>query len=201
MNSKQLLCYQMKQNIILYLLLIRHKLSLQRSLERNLIADILLASFYIYLHSTEFLLICSQFNDVTAMVFCPETRRSRHTADKAISRKLGFMSKYRVEGNSSDCIRRLQVKFSTTGIVMFIQVMSKSLRIKQTFENVFMHASIIFKLYSFVNGPLQIAVNLTVTSFFIQILDLGLFICFKLAKIHNIPTFFHLCNLYRVNYW
>ena len=75
---------------------------------------------YIYLYSTEYLLICCQFNDVTPVVYCPETRRSRHIADKPISRKLGFMSKYRVEDSSSDCIRRLQVKFSTTGILMYI---------------------------------------------------------------------------------
>ena len=44
------------------------------------------------------------------------------------------------------------------------------------------------------NGPLQIVVNFTVTPFFIQILDLlwfvCLFVCFKLAKIHNLRTLY-----------
>ena len=59
-----------------------------------------------------------QFNDVTPVVSRPGKRRSRHTADNSISRKLGFVSKLRSEGGSSDCIRGLQVKFSTTGAVM-----------------------------------------------------------------------------------
>ena len=50
------------------------------------------------------------------------------------------------------------------------------------------------RLYSLANGPLQIVVNFTVTPFFIQILDLlwfvCLFVCFKLAKIHNLLTLY-----------
>ena len=50
------------------------------------------------------------------------------------------------------------------------------------------------RLYSLANGPLQIVVNFTVTPFFIQILDLlwfvCLFVCFKLAKIHNLRTLY-----------
>ena len=60
-------------------------------MERNLKVSIF-SFISIYLHSTEFLLISYQFNDVTPMVYRPEKRRSRHIADKAISRKLGFMS-------------------------------------------------------------------------------------------------------------
>ena len=50
------------------------------------------------------------------------------------------------------------------------------------------------RLYSLANGPLQIVVNFTVTPFFIQIVDLlwfvCLFVCFKLAKIHNLLTLY-----------
>ena len=67
------------------------QISSTKVMERNLKVSTF-SFIYIYLHSTEFLLICYQFNDVTPMVYRPETRRSRHIADKAISRKLGFMS-------------------------------------------------------------------------------------------------------------
>ena len=55
--------------------------------------------------------------------------------------------------------------------------MSKSLRIKKTLKNVIIHASIIIRLYSLVNGPLQIAVNLTITPFFIQTFMVCLYVC------------------------
>ena len=144
-------------------------------MERNLKISIF-SFIYIYLHSTEFLLICHQFNDVTIMVFRPETRRSRHTADRPISRKLGFMSEQRSEGSSSNCIRRLQVKFSTTGTVMYI------------------------RLYSLANGPLQIVVNFTPIPFFIQIFDLCLFVLSLRKSMICLHCMFVFCNFYRVNY-
>ena len=52
-----------------------------------------------------------------------------------------------------------------------------------------MHASIIVRISSLANGPLQIAINFTVILFVIQILELCLFVCFKLAKIHNLIIF------------
>ena len=74
--------------------------------------------------------------------------------------------------------------------------MSKSLRIKQTLKNVIIHASIIIRLYSLVNGPLQIAVNLTITPFFIQTLNLlwflCMYVCFKLSKIHNLLIIYYM---------
>ena len=74
--------------------------------------------------------------------------------------------------------------------------MFKSLRIKQTLKKVIIHASKIIRLYSSVNSPLQIAVNLTITPFFIQTLNLlwfvCMYVCFKLSKIHNLVIIYYM---------
>ena len=74
--------------------------------------------------------------------------------------------------------------------------MFKSLRIKQTLKKVIINASKIIRLYSSVNSPLQIAVNLTITPFFIQTLNLlwfvCMYVCFKLSKIHNLLIIYYM---------